>query len=181
MSSFNKNGIITASSLIDNTGANILDGTRATSNNPWVLSNTVVDIINVTNNACKVTPGKTYYLTCKTDKTWATQHAGAVGTVAIWLYLYNTYNISNFENYNKPVCFLKNSQGYIRDGLWKYTIPSGYNMARVRLNTYSDGSTRVTSKFWDINLIPEEDFANINTKPGRIFSDKLVFDNIEEY
>ena len=53
-------------------------------------------------------------------------------------------------------------------------------MGRIRLNTYSDGTTSVTSKFWDIALIPEEDFCNESTIPMKISNDKIISNEIIE-
>lgn len=180
MSGFNKNGIISSSTILCGEGGNILEGTYANQNNKWNVTGNSVDIIHVTNNVAKVTPGKTYYLTCKTDKEWATVHTGPTNTVAIWLYLCKTYNTTN-TGYDNLVLFVKNDSNYIRDGLWKYTIPSGYNMARVRLNTYSQDGSTITAKFWDIALIPEEQFADRKAKAGRILTDKIAFSDIIEY
>lgn len=52
-------------------------------------------------------------------------------------------------------------------------------MARVRLNTYADGTNSVTCKFWDIRLIPREYY--LNTSACRINKTDIISENIIEY
>ena len=157
--SVNKQGIWTAGEIVESEGANILLNTeKYTKNSPLTLSGTSGDIIRVTDMYNRVAPGETYYLTCKTDSEWADEHGyteSRKGKVTIWLYLINTYDPNNY-GYDYPVNFNANSSNKVKDGIWKYTIPDGYNMARVRFNTYSDGANSVTCKFWDVRLIPEK-------------------------
>ena len=171
-----------SSLLITDIGGNILDGTHKTIDNPWVITGSSKDIIYVTDNLTKVTPGKTYYLTCQSDRPWGmhnTDEARANHTVTVWLYLYKTYNASNYNAYDLPKNF--NTRDYIiREGLWKYTIPSEYTAARVRLNAYSDGSTSTTAKFWDIALIPEEDFCDNSSTAIKINNSKIVSNEMIE-
>lgn len=172
-----KQGIITSNEIFEPEGANILfNAGKYTALNPYILTGTGNDIIATLDMYCQVMPGNTYYLTCKLDKEWSSSHgdANARGKGTIWLYLNKTYDSSNM-GYDNPVLFTSTSA--IKPGVWKYTIPSGYNMARIRLNTYSDGTNSVTCKFWDICLIPEKyyvfDNANgslSNTKLGKDFT-----------
>ena len=67
--------------------------------------------------------------------------------------------------YDQPVCFNTASPYYIKDGVFRYTIPSGYNMARVRVNTYSDGSTIVNRGFDHFELIPERYYISPDAAP----------------
>ena len=140
---------------------NILSGTNYTIQSPFVLTGTSTDIIAETNLTAKVTAGKTYYLLCRSDKPWAPSHgasATTAGKVTFWLYLLKTYDTSKY-GYDTPALFTNTGSSYIRDGLWRYTIPAGMNMARVRVNTYALNGTSVTARFWDIKMIPEENFA----------------------
>lgn len=183
ISSFNKNGNVNSSSFINDIGGNILEGTHKTIDDPWVITESSTDIIYVTDNLTKVTPGKTYYLTCQSDRPWGKAHLDAETTanhaVTIWLYLYKVYNVSNYHAYDLPENFTARDH-IIRQGLWKYTIPSGYTAARVRLNAYSDGSTPTTAKFWDIALIPEEDFCDNSSTAIKINNSKIVSNEMME-
>ena len=152
--SITKQGIITSPNIYESEGTNVLNNTeKYTKSNPYVLSGIGTDIIGVIDMYCRVTPGKVYYFTCQTDSEWASNHAGNKGEVTIWLYLVKIYDPSN-TGYDAPILFT--SSNWVEKGIWKYTIPDGYNMARVRFNTYSDGTDSVTCKFWDTMLIPEK-------------------------
>lgn len=178
--SFNKNGIIKSSNFIDGCAGNILKGNNYTIENPCVLSGTNKDVFSEIHRFAKVTPGKKYYLTAKTTSPWASGHLGDYGTVSIWLYLKKVYDETNWSNYDRPICFTKTGLSYIKDGLWYYTIPDGYNMASVRVNTYSNGTDQVTVNFWDINLIPEEDFIQ-GTTGMRILNKQITTGELAEY
>ena len=100
----------------------------------------------------------------------------AKGKVTIWLYLLKTYDSSNY-GFDNPICFT--SSNWVKKGIWKYTIPSGYNMVRIRYNTYSDGSNSVTAKFWETHLIPEKYFIFPNELSGgnpkmRVLKDSII-------
>lgn len=177
-----KSGIVN-NTITESISQNLLTGTRYSRENPYILTGSESDIIATTNNYTQITPGKTYYLLCSSDKDWGPMHATngqaeGLGKGTIWLYLLKTYDPSNYS-YDLPVNFL--STNMVSKGVWKYTIPEGYNMARVRLNTYSDGTTPVTVKFWDIALIPEEFY----TGPGaaadiKFYNNFIVAQNFYE-
>lgn len=154
--SVNKQGIITSPNIYESKGTNILlNVEKYTETNPFILSGTRHDIFKATDMYCRVNPGKVYYLSCQTDSTWASGHPGNKGEAVIWLYLVKTFDPSN-TSYDLPICFT--SPNWVEKGVWKYTIPEGYNMARVRFNTYSTDNNEdvVTCKFWNVSLIPKE-------------------------
>lgn len=157
-----KSGIILSSNISESEGTNILLNTeKYTKPNPYVLSGSSSDIFKGTDMYGNVIPGQSYYLSCQTDSEWADGHGYSdvrKGKATIWLYLVKTFDASN-TNYDKAVCFT--STGWVEKGLWKYTIPSEYNMARIRFNTYSNGET-VTCKFWDVRLILEKYYIGKN-------------------
>ena len=162
--SVKKNGIWTTGEILESEGANIL--LNAEKYITFTLSGTSTDIIAVTDMYNRVAPGETYYLTCKTDSEWADGHGyteARKGKVTIWLYLLKTYNPSN-TGHDAAKVFTSANYGF-NNGTWKYTIPDGYNMARVRFNTYSDGSEKVTCKFWDVRLIPEKYYIASSVAP----------------
>ena len=156
---FKKNGVVASGNIYESNATNLLENAyKYTRENPYIVTGTSSDIIKVTDMYTQIIPGETYYLTCQTDSEWASSHGyseSTKGKVAIWLYLLKTFNASN-TGYDLPILFNTSSSTFIRKGVWKYTIPSGYNMARVRFNTYSNGTDTVTCKFWDVRLIPEK-------------------------
>lgn len=175
-----KSGIVKTDTLYDGNGGNILNGTRYTKENPYILSGKSSDIIAVTNNYAKVIPGTTYYLTAKTDTAWSSAHGystSTAGKATIWLYLRQTYNSSD-TGYDSPILFT--SSNWIKEGVWKYTIPSNMNMARIRFNTYSDGTNSVTVRFWDINLIPIEAYIGGENSSMRISKNSITMDDFIE-
>ena len=155
-----KNGNIEKQNFYESDAMNLFKGTNYTYEKPYVLSGTANDIYLLIDNYCQVTPGKTYYYLAKCDTEWSDKHGyfeDTKGKATMWLYLCKVYDESN-RGYDKPVRFT--SKNMIADGVWKYTIPDGYNMARVRVNTYSNGTDTVTVKFWDMKLIPAEYYVN---------------------
>lgn len=179
MSSINKNGNISAT-VLETPSSSIFNGTKYTKGNPCILTGTSKDIIATTDNYAKVTPKKTYYLCCKCNKDWSSSHGysnTSAGKATIWLYMSKTFNESNM-GYDSPVLFTSTSM--VADGVWKYTIPDGYNMARVRLNTYSDGSETVSIKFWDIALIPEEYYTGQGSSALKMFNNSIILNEIFE-
>lgn len=182
--SFCKNGNVKSSSFVAGTGGNILRGTRYTEDNKYKHSGSTTDIYTPIDSFSRVTPGKEYYLTAKCSPGWAIDHTPGSnngsnkGKCTIWLYLSKTYNESNMHGYDYAWCY--HSLNWIKEGLWKVTMPSDVNMARIRVNTYSDGSETVTTYFWDINLIPAEDFCNESTIPLRTSANKLVTNEMTE-
>ena len=174
-----KKGIISSKSLYESYSGDILNNScNYNKGNPFILTGNSTDIIATTDMYSKVDPGKTYYLTCESDTEWSPSHAGndAKGKVTIWLYLLKTYDSSNY-GFDNPICFT--SSNWVKKGIWKYTISSGYNMARIRYNTYSDGSNSVTAKFWETHLIPEKYFIFPNELSGgnpkmRVLKDSII-------
>ena len=173
-----KRGIISSSSLYESYSADTLNNSyKYTQASPYVLTGTNSDLIAITDMYCEVTPGSVYYLTCKSDKSWSASHdAHDIGKVTIWLYLSKTYNSSNIY-YDYPICFT--SSDWIKEGIWKYSIPSDIHMARIRYNTYTDGTNSVTAKFWETHLIPEKYFIFPNELSGgnpkiRVLKDSII-------
>lgn len=152
-----KNGIIYSDNIYESGGCILLNGAeKYTRSNPYTTTSASTDGWILTDMYAEITPNKTYYLCCETDCPWAKQHPGNKGEVTIWLYMLKTYDPSNF-GFDTPYCYT--SSNWVRKGVWKITIPADFYMARVRFNTYSDGTNAVTAKFWDIKLIPEKYFV----------------------
>lgn len=155
---FSKSGLITASVIKESHGTNVLTNSeKYTADSPYIVTGTAADLYKETDMYGQVTPGKTYYFISNTDKEWNNGHGnGNKDKVTIWLYVSEKFDATSY-GYKTPVCFT--SANWVSKGIWKYTIPTGCNMVRVRYNEYSDGSTTVTAKFWDTKLIPEESYV----------------------
>lgn len=161
---FKKNGVISTNNLYESSGANILiNSEKYTEQTPYSITGINNDINVVTDMYAQVTPGETYYLLCEVNPEWADGHGyteNRKGKAIIWLYLSNAYNANN-TSYDSAIAFScdSNSNTYIANGIWKYTIPNNINMARIRLNTYSNGTDSVTCKFWNVQLISEKQYT----------------------
>ena len=157
--SITKTGIISSHNIYESEAMNVLNNSnKYTVSSPYTFSGTAYDLYVTTDMYGAVNPGETYYFSSKTDREWANGHGYSeahVGKVTIWLYLLKTYDPSNYD-YDSPICFNTSSSNMVASGIWKYTIPTGYNMARVRFNSYANESNKVTCKFWDTMLIPEK-------------------------
>ena len=164
---FLKSGLITAADFKESCGTNVLTNSdKYTADSPYVVTGKSTDLCVTTDQYAQVTPGKTYYFLSSTDKEWNNGHGnGNKDKVTIWLYVSEKFDATNY-GYKTPVCFT--SANWISKGVWKYTIPAGCNMVRVRYNEYSDGSTTVTAKFWDTRLIPEEYYVPLTGASNQI-------------
>lgn len=169
--------------LSESYGANQLNGTKYTKESPYIIEGTKADNYITLDNQCQVIPGKVYYLAAVCEPGWADKHLpgeAGYGLGTIWLYLSQNYDASSY-NYNTAVCFNNTSTNKVAEGVWKYTIPTDRNMARIRLNTYSDGSeTTVQVKWYNIALIAEEDYVGPGAPSARILSDTISVKEIFE-
>ena len=102
---------------------------------------------------------KQYTLTVECDGTLNTGH-GALRTPAdrywtIWIYYHDTpFTDTDYDRYQTPICYNSSSAGFkkISDNKYSWTfIPSKAN-GSIRLNTYSDGKSAITVKFWNIKI-----------------------------
>ena len=183
---FKKNGTVSMNNLRESDGMNLLTNSeKYTAGSPYVVTGTGSDIIATTDMYCQITPGETYYLIAESNPGWADGHGytdARKGKGIIWLYLSKVYNPDS-TGYDSPVSFGTASSTKIRDGVWKYTIPSEYNMARIRLNTYSNGTDSVTCKFWNVKLIPEKYYTthlNDSSPALKVGKDSIVSTEIYE-
>lgn len=109
-----------------------------------------------------VTPGKTYYVQIKSDKTPRATHSNSPATVSdqftLWFYIRKIGTAKNVGGYDSTACFTSASSGLLVNDperhlfVWKWTAPSNAQDITMRTNSYSDGSTSVTIKFWDIKV-----------------------------
>ena len=102
---------------------------------------------------------KQYTLTVECDGTLNTGH-GTLWTPAdrywtIWIYYHDTpFTDTDYDRYQTPICYNSSSAGFkkISDNKYSWTfIPSKAN-GSIRLNTYSDGKSAITVKFWNIKI-----------------------------
>lgn len=160
---FKKNGIISSNNIHECKATNVLlNSENYTINNPYILSGTTSDLYKTTNMYQQVSPNETYYLCCNTDSEWSPKHgsdSNTIGKATIWLYEYEVFD-PNSTSFTNSICF--KASNMIANGIWKYTVNENINMVKVRLNTYTNGTDKVTCKFWDILLIPEKYYINPN-------------------
>lgn len=169
--------------LTEGLSGNLLNGTRYTKDSPYIITGTKSDNYATTDNYCAVTAGKVYYLVATCYPGWSPQHGyseNSNGKGTIWLYLKKTFDASNY-GYDTPVCFTANSATKVAEGVWKYIIPTEMNMARIRLNTYADGTNSVTVKFWDIALIPEDEYSGNGAPAMRQLDGAVTVKEIIEF
>lgn len=182
---FQKTGLVGEKELSCPDGHNLLWNTlgKYTESNPYVISGTRTDIWTGIGQVIKLPTnlGNTFYLLCKSSNEWSPQHNGSTSQnkVTIWYYLKKDVNNTNNQRYDSPVCYT--SSNWVSKGVWRTTIDvSTYKSMNIRVNTYSDGSTKVTAKFWDFKLIPAKYFLG-DTKKSAIYSGLLSSDNFIEY
>lgn len=131
--------------------------TKAT---PYVHSSAGKDGVKLMNDSLvTVTPGKTYYIQMKCDHTPRPNH-GSTGAVSdsftFWFYMRIIGTTKDIGQYDKAVCFTS-SDIFINDPsrnlyVWQWTAPENAQDVTFHTNTYSDGSTVVTMKFWDFKM-----------------------------
>lgn len=112
-----------------------------------------------------VTPGKTYYVQLKSDGTLSASHASGAGVVSdkftFWFYIRNIGTSKNVGQYDQTTCFTSASADILVNDpdrqlyVWKWTAPSNAQDITLRTNSYSDGTTAVTLKFWDFKIEEE--------------------------
>lgn len=151
-----------------NAQANLLTWTKNyTEANPLVHTSSAKDGYKYLGNdtLIKVTPGKTYYVQVKCDGTLSSYHASGAGVVSdrftLWFYIRNIGTSKGIGSYDQTTCFTSASTGILVNDpdrqlyVWKWTAPSNAQDITLRTNSYSDGTTAVTLKFWDFKI--EED------------------------
>lgn len=106
-----------------------------------------------------VTPGKTYYVQVKCDHTPKASHGGTgapCDQFTFWFYVRNVGTSKSVGGYDSAVCFTSTNI-YRNDPVhnlyvWQWTAPSNAQDITLRTNSYSDGTTSVTLKFWDFKI-----------------------------
>jgi len=109
-----------------------------------------------------VTPGKTYYVQVKCDGTLCDYHASGAGVVSdrftLWFYIRNIGTSKGIGSFDQTTCFTSAYTGILVNDpdrqlyVWKWTAPSNAQDITLRTNSYSDGTTAVTLKFWDFKI-----------------------------
>lgn len=106
-----------------------------------------------------VTPNTVYYLSLKSTGipgSHDTSGSAVTNKFTVWFYLRITGTTKSVGGYDSAICF-SSSGAYINDQkngiyVWKWTAPSNAQDVVIRTNSYSDGSTSVTIKFWDFKI-----------------------------
>lgn len=108
-----------------------------------------------------VTPGKLYYVQVRSDGIPHSSHASSAGVVTnkftLWFYIRNIGTTKTAgSGYDATRCFTS-ADAFINDPdrqlyVWKWTAPSNAQDITLRTNSYSDGTTAVTLKFWDFKI-----------------------------
>ena len=106
-----------------------------------------------------VTPGKDYYIQLKSTAipgTHATGGTAVTNNFTLFLYRRNqgtTKAVGSYDGFTN----LDTNNIFINDPdrqlyVWKWTAPSNAQDITLRTNSYSDGTTAVTLKFWDFKI-----------------------------
>lgn len=106
-----------------------------------------------------VTPGKVYYVQVKCDHTPKASHGGTgspCDQFTFWFYERIVGTTKSVGGYDSAICFTS-ANIYLSDPVhnlyvWKWTAPSNAQDITIRTNSYSEGTTPVTLKFWDFKL-----------------------------
>ena len=107
-----------------------------------------------------VTPGKVYYLQLKCDHTPKASHSGGSGVLSeqftVWFYLRYVGTSKAVVGYDLAINF-NSTNIFVNDPernlyVWKWTAPSNAQDITLRTNSYSDGTTVLTFKFWDFKI-----------------------------
>lgn len=146
-----------------NAQANLLTWTKNyTESTPLVHTSASKDGMKYLGNdsLITVTPGKDYYIQVKSTGIPGT-HGGNTGTdrFTIFLYQRNQGTSKAIGGYDAAPNLGKNNI-YINDPdrqlyVWKWAAPSNAQDITLRTNSYSDGTTAVTLKFWDFKIEEE--------------------------
>ena len=134
------------------------DYTEAT---PYVHTSSAVDGYKTMGapSLVTVTPGKVYYVQVKCDHAPKASHGGTgapCDEFTFWFYIRNVGTSKSVGSYDNTVCFTSGSLYHSDPAhnlyVWKWTAPSNSQDITVRTNSYSEGTTPVTLKFWDFKL-----------------------------
>jgi len=131
--------------------------TKAT---PYVHSSAATDGHRwMSDSLVTVIPGKTYYIQLKCDHTPRPNHGNSVAvsdSFTFWFYMRIIGTTKSIGGFDRAICFTS-SNIFINDPsrnlyVWQWSAPSNAQDVTFRTNTYSDGSTVVTMKFWDFKM-----------------------------
>lgn len=134
-----------------------------------------------------VTPGKTYYVQLKSNGTLSASHAIGAGVVSdkftFWFYIRNVGTSKGIGSYDRTTCFTSAFTGLLVNDperqlyVWKWTAPSNAQDITLRINSYSDGTTAVTLKFWDFKIEEETYTSYVPSKNSAQYGE-LGYDTV---
>jgi hypothetical protein len=132
-----------------------------TKNTPYVHTSAGTDGYAYMGNdsLVSVTPNRTYYVQLRCDHMPKASH-GSTGAVCdqftFWFYERVIGTSKAVGGFDRAICFTSSNIYYSDtvNGLyvWKWTAHGDAQDVTLRTNSYSDGSTAVTLKFWDIKI-----------------------------
>ena len=144
-----------------NANPNLLTWTKNyTEASPLVHTSSASDGIKYLGNdsLVTVTPGKDYYIQVKSTAIPGTHGGSGAVTNNFTIFLYQRNQgtskaIGSYDaapNLNKNNIFINDPDRQLY--VWKWTAPSNAQDITLRTNSYSDGTTAVTLKFWDFKI-----------------------------
>ena len=138
-------------------------GATYVENSPWTTTKNNTDgYVWITNSAFEAIPSTSYTISVECDGTLSSSHGiGSLTTDdkpwTLWLYISNTDTTKSWSTgaYDTPVNLTSTNNNYRKIGnrhVWTYTLSSTQKYISLRTNSYSDGSTNVTVKWWNIKV-----------------------------
>lgn len=141
-------------------GRNLAPGTISyREDSPFVTSSARKDNYGFLSQVFDVEPNTTYIIQVKVDGTYSTHQTSGVDPAEkkCALYLYERCINSGKPETDFDYAIHCGSENVVNGattglGIWKRTTTANAKTLRVRYNTYSDGNTVITVKFWDLKV-----------------------------
>lgn len=162
--SITKTGILIADGI--GVGENLVPnyGAYNTEENAYVWTTNRTDGYHwLTGSAFEVEPSTTYVYSVCSDGSLVTSHRGSAGgdpvlkEFSMWLYISNDGTTKNWQagQYDRAQNFNSSNFSHVQEGnrhFWFYTTSATERYMSIRLNTYSDGETNISVKFWGLKF-----------------------------
>lgn len=127
-------------------------------------------------SAFEVEPSTTYVYSVCSDGTLSNQHGKPTSDISqkyfsMWLYISNDGTTKNWQagQYDRAQNFNSSNFSHVQEGnrhFWFYTTSATERYMSIRLNTYSDGETDISVKFWNLKFekgsVPTPWLPNVN-------------------
>lgn len=162
---------------LDNNGFNNFNlepvANTYTVSSPWTTTSANKDgYFWVTNSAFEGEIGATYTISVQCDGNLASGHnTGGVSPsnryCTLWLYICNEGKSGwNTGSYDSPVCLTNSNYNHRKVGnthVWTYTMTGTQKYISLRTNSYSDGNTAVTIKWWNFKVEKGSEYTPYNS------------------